>query len=165
VVARKDIDYGSAILIAGSPIEDRYEIPSGPDAVTPPQQAKSHEGESQDEQTAVAVLAPEDDLKVALLAERREGRKLLKALRGNFFESWQYDRVPTADDVHGWRANVEHLLRDEGELLQLLRWQPLTRSMGISFHSVTNLIVGGPETRRLERLLEQLDKVIERLSR
>jgi hypothetical protein len=80
-------------------------------------------------------------------------------------QSFLYDRVPTAEDVHGWQANVEHLLHGETELLQLFRWQPLTRTLGLSWASIADALQGGPEVRRLEGLLAQLDKVIERVSR
>jgi hypothetical protein len=73
--------------------------------------------------------------------------------------------VPAPEDVHGWQANVEHLLRNDKELLQLFRWQPLTQNMGIAWKSVADAMFGGPQIRRLEGLLTQLDKVIERLSR
>lgn len=161
VAARKEVDYGSAILIAGSPLESHYESPP----IQAPFASSDHDEpnvEVEIEPPAVAVLAPENDLKAVL---RTEGRKLLKALKGGVFESWQYDRVATTDDIHGWRANVEHLLRGKTELLQLFRWQPLTRNMGINWKSVADALQGGPEVRRLEGLLAQLDKVIERLSR
>lgn len=165
VAARKEIDYGSAILIAGSPLDSHYEIPADPDSFDSPSWSEETDGEVEEEKAAVAVLAPEGNLKSALRTERAEGAKLLQALKGGLLQSFLYDRVPTNDDVHGWQANVEHLLHTETELLQLFRWQPLTQTVGLSWASVADALQGGPEIRRLEGLLAQLDKVIERLSR
>ena len=165
VAVRKEIDYGSAILIAGSPLEDHYEIPADPDSFASSSSTEATESEAEEERATVATLAPEDDLETALRTEKAEGETLLKALKAGVFGSWQYDRVPTPEDVHGWQANVEHLLRNERELLQLFRWQPLTRNMGIAWTTAADAIFAGPQIRRLKGLLAQLGKVIERLSR
>lgn len=164
VIARKEIDYGSAILIAGSPLESHYDIPADPVLLASQTQAEAND-EREEDHDVVAVLTPGDDLEDALRTERAEGTKLLNALKGGFLERWQYDRAVSTDDVRGWQLNVEHLLHHEEELLQLFRWQPLTRTMGFSWTSVADVLQGGPEVRRLEGLLTQLDKVIARLAR
>jgi hypothetical protein len=84
-------------------------------------------------------------------------------MSGPSFEVWHpggRKRLLQSESVSG-----SHLLHGETELLQLFRWQPLTRTLGLIWASVADAVQGGTEIRRLEGPLAQLDKVIERLSR
>jgi hypothetical protein len=103
-------------------------------------------------------------LKGELEAERDEGYKLLSALKGGLVASWRYDRVPTADDVKSWSANVEHLLRGDTKMVLLFRWRPLELSATTSVRELVASALGSSAaTVELERLLTQLEKVIEGL--
>lgn len=103
-------------------------------------------------------------LKGDLEAQLEEGYKLLSALKGGIVASWKYDRVPNSDDVHGWSANVEHLLRKEAKLLYLFRWKPLEPNAITSIRAALASALGSSAAVvELERLLVQLEKVIEGL--
>jgi hypothetical protein len=103
-------------------------------------------------------------LKGELQAQLEEGYKLLSALKGGVVASWKYDRVPTSDDVKSWTANVEHLLRNEAKLLYLFRWKPLEPNAITSIRAALAIALGSSAAiAELERLLAQLEKVIEGL--
>lgn len=79
----------------------------------------------------------------------------------------KYDRIAKPEDVESWSANVEHLLRDKPKMLYLFKYKPLT-PQAISLSSVQDLaraFLGqdAAAAADMERLLAQLDKVIEAL--
>jgi hypothetical protein len=98
-----------------------------------------------------------------LEVKRDEGYKLLSALKGGAVTIWQYDRAPTADDVESWTVNVEHLLRDDTKLLYLFKYKPLAPRAIASVQDLVAAMLGrnAAAAADLERLLVQLDKVIE----
>jgi hypothetical protein len=66
-------------------------------------------------------------------------------------------------DVEPWKINIDHLLRDREDLLNLFHYAPpRLRSQTLS-EGFLDVLRGGSEVRRLEQLLQQLDRVIERL--
>jgi hypothetical protein len=127
--------------------------------------SKSEEEEQQPAETSSRPRMPRSfGLKGELEAERDEGYKLLSALKGGLVASWRYDRVPTSDDVKSWSANVEHLLRGDTKMLLLFRWRPLELSAITSVRDLVASALGSSAaTLELERLLAQLEKVIEGL--
>jgi hypothetical protein len=104
-------------------------------------------------------------LKEALAAERDEGYKLLNALKGGPVTSWRYDRIAKPEDVESWSANIEHLLRDKQKMLYLFKYKPLTPQAISSVQDLARAFLGqdAAVAADMERLLAQLDKVIEAL--
>ncbi len=103
------------------------------------------------------------DLRSALEVERREGYKMLNALRGGPITTWRYGRIPRGADIDGWQGNIEHLLRDDPKSLHLFTWQPLGSGPRLSAIGAAAVSPNGPKIQRMERLLGQLEKVIERV--
>lgn len=74
-----------------------------------------------------------------------------------------FDNPPSREDVEPWRINVDHLLRDRGDLRKLFNYAP-PRLVGEKMSAVLlDGLSGGPEIREVEQRLQQLDRVLERV--
>jgi hypothetical protein len=107
-----------------------------------------------------ATPLPPTTVLSALGDARRDGELLLRAARNPLGGYATFGRQVDDATVRSWEANVKHVLRDDTSRLSLFTYAPLTPGSRFTVALVDNL-TGQRRTKRLERRLGQLDKVIE----
>jgi hypothetical protein len=109
-----------------------------------------------------SAVKTEPNLKAELTREKVHGQTILGAIKfPTFQQAWMYEKMPSRNDVEPWKVNVDHALKGRDDLLNLFHYAPPAMLSAKFGAIVLDSLRGGPEVRRLERLLEQLDRVIE----